>query len=165
MQAGRLASRLRGEAISAIHTSPQPRTCQTAAAIAAAAGLADPRIVPELDEVDFGSWSGRTFDDLDRDVAFRRWNEVRSFSRTPAGESMHDVQSRILRHMEAAAHELGDRTITLVSHADVIKAVVIYQLGLSIDAWQRFEVEPASITRIEVTGWAWKLLGLNEVVW
>src|SRR5688500_18433236 len=82
-----------------IVASPRRRTQQTAAAIAA---LTDAEIVTshDIDEVDFGEWSGRTFMQLADDPAWRRWNEQRSSARTPAGESIGDIQTRVLRHLK-----------------------------------------------------------------
>src|SRR5690348_50874 len=75
-QAARLAQRLTRESFEAIYASPLERAEETAAAISAANHVAVER-AEALNEVDFGSWSGRTFDDLDRDPAWRRWNEWR----------------------------------------------------------------------------------------
>ncbi|MDI6837348.1 MAG: histidine phosphatase family protein, partial [Rhizobiaceae bacterium] len=64
-QAERLAERLRGADIAAIHTSPRERCRETAEAIATACGLPAPQVAAELDEIDFGRWSGSTFAELD----------------------------------------------------------------------------------------------------
>lgn len=164
-QAKQLAERLKREPIRAIYTSPCERTRETADAIATLCGLPEPSIAEGLNEIDFGSWSGRTFDDLNEDWAFRRWNEVRSLSRTPAGESMLDVQLRVLRHMEKVAAAAEEDTVALVTHADVIKAAVSYYLGLPVDAWPRLEISPASITTLVVSEWGAKLTSMNEVIW
>jgi broad specificity phosphatase PhoE len=159
-----LGARLKREPIHAIHTSPRERTRETAGAIAAAAGLGQPDVVDALDEIDFGAWSGKTFDALNDDPDFRRWNAVRSLARTPGGESMLDVQRRALAHMERVTAEAGERTVVLVSHADVIKAVVAHVLGLPVDAWSRLEISPASVTRLVMADWGAKLITLNETV-
>lgn len=162
-QAAQLAEKLRREAISIVHTSPQERTRETAEIICATLELPVPEIADALDEIDFGTWSGRSFDDLNHETDFRRWNEIRSLCRTPSGESMLDVQSRVLRHMEGIAADLREGTVALVSHADVIKAAVSHYLGLSIDAWPRFEIAPASITTLVLSDWGAKLMRMNDV--
>jgi broad specificity phosphatase PhoE len=49
-----------------------------------------------------------------------------------------------------------------VTHCDLIRALVATVLGLPLDNLLRFEVDPASVTRIEAApGWA-RLLTLNE---
>lgn len=160
-QALRLGARLSGERVDAIFTSPRERARETAAAIAEARGAPEPQVIDALDEVDFGAWSGRSFEDLEEQPAWRRWNAVRSLSRTPAGESMLDVQRRVLSAIERLIEEHGG-PIVLVSHSDVIKAAISYYLGLPIDAAPRFEISPASISRVLLDEWGAKLLTLNE---
>jgi len=54
--------------------------------------------------------------------------------------------------------------VVLVSHADVIKAALLYHLGLPLDAHARFDVDPASISTLAVGDWGAKVIRLNEVV-
>ncbi|SMF41813.1 Broad specificity phosphatase PhoE [Xaviernesmea oryzae] len=162
-QASSLARRMQREELDGIYTSPRERTRETAAAIASACGLEPPEIAAELDEVDFGAWSGKTFADLDADPSWRRWNTVRSLTRTPGGETMLDVQSRVMRLIEILTSGNSGRKLALVSHADVIKAAVSHVLGLPVDVWPRFEIAPASITTLAVGDWGAKVMTLNEV--
>lgn len=166
-QAGRLAARLVRERLDLVQASPRERTVETAGAIARASGLPDPEIVDALDEIDFGRWSGLTFPELNEDPAFRHWNEARATARTPAGEGMADVQARVVGHVETLVRERGGagRRFALVTHADVVKAAVCHVLALPLDAWWRFDVEPASITTLAATDGGFRLLGLDEVIW
>jgi broad specificity phosphatase PhoE len=162
-QANRLAQRLRTERFDGIFASPLERAQQTANAIAGATGLSV-TTAPELDEIDFGHWAGRDFEALGHDPLWRRWNSVRSLVRTPGGETMLDVQRRAMGLIERLTPALDGRSVVLVSHADVIKAVVLHHLGLSSDAWARLEIAPASISRLLVADWGAQLQGLNETV-
>ena len=163
-QAERLGRRMRRERFSAIYASPRERTQQTAQAVARACGIAEVRTEAALDEIDFGTWSGRDFPDLNADWEWRRWNSVRSIAKTPSGETVLDVQHRVIGLMARLAAEDSDGSLALVTHADVIKIAVAYYLGLGLDSWNRFDVEPASITTIHVEPWNARLLGLNERV-
>ncbi|MEZ2130727.1 MULTISPECIES: histidine phosphatase family protein [unclassified Sinorhizobium] len=163
-QARRLAQRMKREELAEIHTSPRERTRETAAAIASACSLGPPQLAEALDEVNFGDWSGKTFEALDADPLWHRWNTVRTFARTPAGETMLDVQSRIVGLIEALSMRNSGRKLVLVSHADVIKAAVCHVLGLPADAWPRFDVAPASVTTVVVGHWGAKVVTLNEIV-
>jgi broad specificity phosphatase PhoE len=163
-QAGRIAERMRRERFDAIHASPRERTQETAAAISSACGVAPVETAIALDEIDFGDWSGRTFDELNNDPDWGHWNAERSVARTPGGETMLDVQSRVLSCMERLAKDHHGEALVLVSHADVIKAAVCHCLGLPLDGCFRFDVAPASITTIVTGDWGAKLIGLNEVV-
>jgi broad specificity phosphatase PhoE len=45
--------------------------------------------------------------------------------------------------------------VLVVSHGDVIKALLAQTLGLSLDLLERFAVEPASVSVVEASaGWA-----------
>jgi broad specificity phosphatase PhoE len=162
-QVKRLGSRMRREDISEIYTSPRERTRQTAEGIASACGLALPQTSDALDEVNFGDWSGKTFERLNDDPRWRRWNTTRSLARTPAGETMLDVQARVFGLVETLANGGNEKRIALVSHADVIKAAVSHFLGLPIDAWPRFDIAPASVTTVVFGDWGAKVLTLNEM--
>lgn len=163
-QAERLGRRMRRERFVAIHARPRERTQETAAAVAAAAAITNVIIEPELDEVDFGDWSGRDFKSLASDPAWRRWNATRSLARTPGGESMLDVQCRAMNLMERLAGLHADAALVLVSHSEVIRAIVCHVLGLSSDAWNRFDIGPASISTVVAGDWGARVLTLNEVV-
>ncbi|WP_434710391.1 histidine phosphatase family protein [Rhizobium sp. YTUHZ045] len=162
-QVQRLGERLRREDINEIYTSPRERTRETAVGIASACGLSLPQTDDALDEVNFGNWSGKTFEVLNDDPLWRRWNTTRSLVRTPGGETMLDVQTRIFGLIETLARRGNDRRLALVSHADVIKAAVSHVLGLPIDAWPRFDIAPASVTTVAIGDWGAKVMTLNEV--
>ena len=161
-QVQRLAQRLRREEINAIYTSPRERTRETAVGIASACDLSLPQTDDALDEVNFGNWSGKTFEVLNDDPLWRRWNIARSLTRTPGGETMLDVQTRIFGLMETLTSVGNDRRTALVSHADVIKSAVCHVLGLPIDAWPRFDIAPASVTTVAIGDWGAKVMTLNE---
>ena len=163
-QAERLASRMQRETLVAVYASRRERAQETAAIVAAAQGINRVVMEPELDEVDFGeAWEGKDFVALNQDAAWRRWNSVRSLARTPAGERMIDVQARAMNLVERLSGQHAGNAVALVSHSEVIKAIVSHVLGLPIDAWPRFEIGPASISAVVVGDWGAKLLTLNEV--
>lgn len=163
-QAQRLAQRMKREEIAAVYSSPRERARETAAAIAAACALDEPIMAEALDELDFGAWSGQTFDALNVDPAWRRWNSLRSLARTAGGETMLDVQRRVLGLVEMLIGQDDGKRIAMVSHADVIKAAVSHFLGLPIDAWPRFDIAPASITSVVAGDWGAKVVTVNEIV-
>lgn len=159
-QAERLARHLAQAGLTALQSSPAERTMQTAAPIAAASGL---RCVPTeaLDEIDFGAWTGKSFEDLAADPRWRAWNDERGRARAPGGEFMGRVQARILGHLEDMAAAEPDGRIAMVSHGDVIKAAVLGLIGAPLDAIATIEIEPAGITTLVVGDWGGKVLGLN----
>ena len=162
-QAERLAERFANENVASIHTSPLERAVETSEPIAARLGQ-PLEICEDIAEIDFGAWSGTSFEALAQDPRWASWNNARSNSRPPYGETMLEVQGRIVGAMEQLRGRYAERSVILVSHSDVIKAALLYHLGLPIDAYGRFEVEPASISTLVVGEWGSKVLRLNEVV-
>jgi broad specificity phosphatase PhoE len=167
-QAQRLGERMRREDFAAIIASPRERTRQTALAISDAAGVGPVKIADELDEIDFGRWNGRSFEELNTDPDWREWNVNRGAASTPAGQTMAQVQERVVgftqRIANAASRAGAGRSVVLVSHADVIKAAVCHFLGVPLANVDRFEISPASVTTLVVGEWGAKLYALNETV-
>ncbi|MBZ9819387.1 histidine phosphatase family protein [Mesorhizobium sp. CA4] len=163
VQALQLARRMAKEPLAAIFSSPRKRTLETAKPIAIACNVEQIAICQELDEIDYGAWSGKTFEELNGDAAWRMWNDQRQSARTPGGETMQDTQQRVIGLMDALRRQTPNQYVALISHADVIKAAVCKVLGLHLGDCFRFDVEPASITTIVHGDWGSKLIRLNEV--
>lgn len=160
-QAAALAQRLAGTRIDWIDASPLERTRDTAAAVAGPHGLV-PAEAPDLIEIDMGDWTGRAFDTLTDDPDWARWNQERGAARIPGGETMAEAQARILAHLRRVAAERPGTTGALVTHSDMIRGAVAGVLGLSLDHVLRFDIDPASVTRVVMGDWGARLLALNE---
>jgi probable phosphoglycerate mutase len=161
-QAERLAARLSRETVAAVQASPLERARETAEPIARQFGLGV-EVADAVNEIEVGEWAGRPFDELRDDPRWMLWNSARSVTRAPGGETMLEVQARAGAHMEAVRARFPEAGVVVVSHADVIKAALAYCLGLSLDALQRFEVAPASLSTVVIGDWGAKVLSLNEV--
>ncbi len=161
-QADLLAHRLAPEEISEVHSSPVARALQTAGSVSRPRGL-PVTSAAALDEIDFGKWTGLTFDELAGDPAWQFWNEQRASARAPGGETMQEVQQRAGNYLAQVASRLRGEVVAMVSHCDVIRAMVARILGLSLDHLLRFDIAPASVTRIEAGDWGARLISLNEV--
>lgn len=146
-EARSIARRLAPLSVSSILASPRERARQTAEIIAAPHGI-PVETRDELDEVDFGAWSGKTFDSLQRDPHWLDWNADREHTRAPDGESMAEVQQRALWLLADLA--LGDRgdCVILVSHAEVIRSVLLYMKDLPLDRYGEIELPPASVATV-----------------
>jgi broad specificity phosphatase PhoE len=130
-----------------VHSSPQLRARQTAVPIAQACGMPF-LIVPEIDEVDAGDWTGRSFHDLDRDPRWRRWNAERGSARMPNGEGMEDVRRRVFAHLLNVAVSYADKRVAVVTHAEIIRTVILECRGLPVQAFVEVPVDPASVTTV-----------------
>jgi probable phosphoglycerate mutase len=162
-QAERVRDRLAPRRVDAIYSSPIERAFESAEPLAASRSL--PISIAEgLTEVDFGEWTGLSFEDLAERSDWQRFNDARSTAVVPGGERASDVQSRIVTTLDDLRTRHDGESIAVVSHADVIRSAVLHVARTSLDHWYRFEISPGSITTItyEVNGVA-RLLGVNEV--
>jgi broad specificity phosphatase PhoE len=160
-QAGAVAARLARESDLLIEASPRRRTEQTARAIAASVHT-KVLTTADLDEVDFGHWSGQRFATLSEDPAWREWNERRELATTPAGDSIANVQSRIARHLQRLQAAFPNRTIALVTHSEVIRSTLLWVLGLPASAYSRLEISPASVSTLLWRNGGFIVYSMNE---
>jgi probable phosphomutase (TIGR03848 family) len=160
-QAEGLVARLGNYRIDAIYSSPLQRTQETAEPLSQSRHMAV-RIGLRLIEVDFGDWTGQSLADLDEDPLWLRFNKLRSITRAPGGELMLEVQARMIDELEDLRHAHPDQTVAIFSHQDTIKAAVAHCLGVPLEYFFRFQVDPASITVLEMTDWGPLLLALNH---
>lgn len=160
-QASDLVSRLAGVRIDAIYVSPLVRTRQTAAPLAAARGL-DLNEMPGAIEFDMGEWDGRRFDDLNQDEGWRLFNAQRSVTRGPGGELMLEVQTRFVEALLETASRHAGGTIAVFSHADLIRAAILYFAGIPIDFFHRLDIAPASICAIALRPGGPALMKVND---
>jgi probable phosphomutase (TIGR03848 family) len=162
-EAEALARRLDGWPIQALYSSPLERARATAAPIAKRLRL-EAQIADELNEIDYGEWTNRTLAELRELPEWRRFNDFRSGSRIPDGESMIEVQERMLRLIERLCTAHPAQTVVLVSHGDVIKAILAYYLGVPLDLFQRIELSPASLSILRVEPHGPEVLLINGLV-
>ena len=161
-QARRVADRLARERIAAIHTSPLERARETAAPLARLLDLV-PEVHDAITEIDVGDWAGRDFASLQGDAHWASWNNARGVARPPGGETMLEVQARVIGHLERVRGAHPDEGVVLVTHGDVIKAALLYCLGMSIEGYRLFDISPASISTLVIGEWGAKVLSMNEV--
>jgi probable phosphoglycerate mutase len=159
-QALLLAEQLAPAGLVALHTSPRTRARETAAVLAARLGL-EPAIEPALDELDYGAWTGKAFDELRPDPAWQRFNTARALTRIPGGETMLEAQARLAGFLERALARHPAAAIAAVSHADPLRALLGLLLGLPLDLLGRIELAPAGRAVLEVDPWGARLVALH----
>jgi broad specificity phosphatase PhoE len=149
-QAHQLAAHFAGSTIDAVQSSPRQRTRETAGPIAAAVGR--PIDFAEgIDELDAGEWTGRSFSDLAGDAAWQKWNTNRDQARPPGGESMRELQARVIRHLQSL-EDTKIESVVLVSHAEPIRAALLHCLDVPLDRFGEIAVAPGSISIVRSEG-------------
>ena len=151
-QAEQLAPALVGWRIESIVSSPLERARQTAEALAGRLGLTV-QIAEGLTDIDFGDWTGQLLSKLEPIELWKQWNLFRSTVRIPNGETILEVQGRMMHEVERLTRSFPRGRIVLVSHADPIRTVLAHFLGMPLDMLHRLEINPASVSTVCVNPW------------
>jgi probable phosphoglycerate mutase len=156
-----VADRLAQERIAALCSSPLQRTRETAEI------LADRLDLPieyreDVIELDFGEWTGLTFDAVRADERWKLWSTCRSIATVPGGESMRQVQERVVTALFELRQAHPNGTVVVVSHGDVIRAALLFALGMPLDFYSRIEVGLASLSTIRIDNSGLRVLTVNE---
>jgi probable phosphoglycerate mutase len=159
-QAAGLPMRLGVVPIHALYASPLERTRETAQPVADARGLPI-QIEPRFIEVDFGGWTNRRFADIADDPAWRFYNEYRGATRPPAGEGLINVQQRTVAALLDLQERHPDQVVAVFTHADTLRAILLYFLGMPVDFVQRLEISPARISVLQLGAGAPRVLQVN----
>ncbi len=157
-QAASLASFIKKYQPEACFCSPLKRCLETVRALS---GISI-EINPDLQEVDFGFWEGKTFDQIHQldPAAVQRWADFDPAFAFPGGEGLEEFLIRI-RRVAAVIVDHPANTLLAVTHAGVIRALLCHFLGLHPRQYVLFNVDYASLTILELFGDKGVLAGLN----
>jgi len=156
-----MAGRLAAEKIEAIYSSPLQRTRETAEILADRLGLPI-QYREDVIELDFGEWTGLTADQIRQDERWQMWSNCRSIAAIPGGESWRQVQDRVVGALFDLQRRHPSSSVVLVSHGDVIRAGLLFALGMPLDFYSRIEVALASLSTIRLDDSGIRVLALNE---
>lgn len=155
-----LAGRLAFVPLQAVYSSPLERTLQTAQIIAAPHGL-DVQVRDGLAETRIGEWTGKAIQDMEGDEVWRALHERPRGVRIPGGETIDEVQARMVAEIEAIRQAHPDGVVAVVSHADPIKAAICHYVGLDLNYFHRLYVGTASVTVLMLGEQGSALISLN----
>lgn len=150
--------------VRAVISSPLERATETAQFIALPQAL-EVSTDEGLNELDFGEWMGKPFSELNQLRGWHDYNRVRSTARAPSGESLVEVQARAWASVAAITAPFPNATVTVVTHGDVIRALLILLLGMPIDHILRLEIAPASVSEVVVSEGAPVIHSVNQTIW
>lgn len=137
-QAGQLAERLASTPLDAVYSSDLLRARETAAAVARRQGL-EVRTLAALREVDVGSWSGLTREEVEErfPAAFATWRE--GGHGWVDGEAYEDMAERVVTAVLEIAGSHPGGSVLVVAHGGPIRALHAVALGLDISEHRRLK--------------------------
>jgi broad specificity phosphatase PhoE len=162
-QIAALAERLRPVRFDAIYCSDLVRTRRSAEILAAPHRL-QPIEDPALREFAMGDWDGLTADEiraLDA-VAFTAWMADVGRFQFPRGESLPDLQARVLPAFQAIADRHAGGTVAVVAHGGSNRAILCHALGLGPERLLAIGQDYAALSVLERGGGGWRLRMLNQ---
>jgi broad specificity phosphatase PhoE len=129
-----------------IYSSPISRCLQTVDPLTSAKPQIPLLLEERIQEMNYGDWNGKDLKSLSKK---REWKSIQnqpSKFKFPQGESFTQLRKRVQSFLNEIESKTGP--ILVVSHGDVIKMILTCTLELSTDNFQKFLIQPASISII-----------------
>ncbi len=148
--------------ITHIFSSPLVRARQTAEFLAERLQKSIEEI-PDLREVGYGDWEGKTFNEMrTHPVAHQVFHDPINAT-FPNGDSLLEVQQRGVQVIEWVRNMYPQGLMTVVSHGDVIRTVLAHYLGMPFNEYRRLDLDNGAISVLELfDGWI-RVKALNFV--
>ena len=116
--------------------------------------LAGAAVEPRLRPWDLGEWTGRPFDELD----LASWRSDPGFDRH-GGESLIHLAARVRGLLDDWHGSTG--RIAAITHAAVIKAMVVQALRAPLEAVWDLDIAPGAFTEMHATAAGWRVVRVN----
>lgn len=144
----RLQTKLSGEQFDAVYASPLQRCSKLAHAL----GF-DYQIVHDdrLKELHFGDWEMLAWSDIPREL-FDVWAQNYADLAPPNGETFAALQQRGIAFIDECLQNHVNQHILVVTHGGMIRALIAHALNMQLKGLFRFQVDHASVTRIDFSG-------------
>ncbi|MBE0415636.1 MAG: histidine phosphatase family protein [Dehalococcoidia bacterium] len=162
-QAEAAAERIAQWKVAAIYSSPQKRAIATAEVIAKRLGLTvEP--LDGIDDMDFGRWQGLSIAEVEEKYPklFDLWRHSPERLRIPDGESMEDVQRRVIATIDDLVARHENETVVLISHRVVCKVLLCSLLGLDNSHFWQIAQDATAINLFEISGGRATVILLND---
>ena len=150
LQAALLAKRLENWNFDVVYSSPLERALFTAKEITKSRNF-EPIILPELQEINFGSWEGQSIHSLENNnnEIFSRWRADPFFNPPEGAETWQQISDRLSKAINFVLSS-NHKNIILVSHGGIIRALHAVLLGFNPHKTWNIDVSNCSITGIEI---------------
>ena len=126
---------------------------------------ADPEVILEMAECDFGDWENRDVTELQNDPEYKKWLSQGSQAAPPNGESNAVFMQRVCSGFEMLVKNLihqGDKTAVLVTSAGVIMTILT-MYGLPKASFMDWQCDPGFGYSVRISPSLWMRSGVMEV--
>lgn len=150
-QADALGRYLKGKNLQAIYTSDLIRALDTSRIIAAYHNV-DIKPDPRLRELNFGSWEGMDYYEIQskHPIVLTEWQENILKTAPPGGESLEQLAMRVQVVYEHIISTELKGEILIVAHGGVLQVLLCYALNLPFQNYWQFHLDPGSLSEIAI---------------
>lgn len=136
---------------------PDVLLCSTAKRVITTARIIEETIglvanpIEGFNEWSVGDWEGRTYYDVkekEPDV-YKAWSNDPIENAPPNGESITDLHKRINSELPKLIEKHVGRTIAFVTHAGVIRSILVGALGMPVRNFWRLNVPTGTVSKID----------------
>ena len=106
----------------------------------------------ELRELNLGDIEGKSYNEIEKEFphyVYEMKNNWKYF-RAEGGESLNDLQKRIVKKIEKIKKDYQNKRILIIAHAGVIQSLISYYLFCNLDGYWKFKIDNGSITKMTV---------------
>lgn len=140
--------------------SPIVRTIQSAQIIYKYINQ-QPEINNNLIEVDFGVWTGKSFDELENEEQWKLFHSFRSGAIIPGGESIPQIQNRAVNLVLELYNSDPSGNNLIVTHAEIIRLILCYFAGIHLDYSYKIQIDTGSLSIISLNSGGAFIEGIN----
>ncbi|NQT05622.1 MAG: histidine phosphatase family protein [Dehalococcoidia bacterium] len=162
-QVERLADRLAGENIASIYSS---KLCRASATAEIIASHHQQQVItcPELLEINFGKVEGLSFNEIGERYPelVRDWPTRDPSFRFPEGESVIDLDHRVVKFLGRLEKHTPEDTVLVVAHAGVLRLLICHLLPIDIRHWRQLRTDLASLSIVVTSSQGAVLHLLND---
>lgn len=118
----------------------------------------------DLREIARGIWEGATYSEVrERDAdLLARWRHTPVECQIPGGETLIQLNNRVVRALERWYAHSPEATVVWVTHVGVIQVILCHLFKVDLNAWRRFYRDNASVTEVKVDRVCGVLVGSIE---
>jgi broad specificity phosphatase PhoE len=165
-QAAALARWLKNHTLDAVYASPMKRVRQTFAPLAGN-GAPRPVVLADLREVDFGDWTGLSWEAVQEKygISAFKWLDELDRGAVPNAETGVGYRARVEPCVQKIVRECAGRNAAVFCHGGVIRMMLSILLELPLPKMAAFEIDYASVTKIELRPHKTEVRFLNFAPW
>ena len=152
------------DTVDAIYSSDLHRAMTTAEVIASRYNL---EVIPvkEFREINFGSWEGKTFEDIAKEYPadFKKFFLQPDMLMIKGGETFAELQNRAMTMLKRIVHDSGDnKHIVIVMHGAIIRTIIAAILDMPLRKMWAIKQQNTAVNILRIDDGAYSIELLND---